>query len=52
VLIQSEDRAKTGVKFLVLVGSVTKVRNEGFNKIGDHRRKGEMDMSKSANGRA
>jgi hypothetical protein len=43
---------KTGAGFLVLVGYVTKVRNKGFNKIGDHSRKDEMGMSKLVNGRA
>ena len=49
---RKEDRSKTGADFLVLVGYVTKVRNKGFNKIGDHSRKDEMGMSKLVNGRA
>ena len=37
-------QGKIGAGFLVFVGSVTKVRKEGFNKIDDPGWNGEMAM--------
>jgi hypothetical protein len=44
VHLLKDDLAKIGVGFLVYVGSTTKVRIEGFNKIGDPSWKDEMAM--------